>query len=110
MNSGRQARILIMSIERKHLSKWPQKLKRRRVLCKTLPCKHCDKSLGEQGQEIVGLGVHLIWTTAIFNVDGRLITIYKKSATNPCDFRLLFQLTIETTITATNVTTSSKYL
>ena len=78
VNSGRQARILLMSIQRKHVSEWPQKLKRRRALCKTLPCKHCDKGLGEQGQQIVGLGVHLMWITASFNVDVRLITIYKK--------------------------------
>ena len=78
VNSGRQARILLIGIQRKHVPKWPQKLKRRKALCKTLPCKHCDKGLGEQGQQIVGLGVHLMWITASFNVDGRPITIYKK--------------------------------
>ena len=76
VNSDRQARTLLMSIQRKHL--WPQKIKRRKALCKTLPCKHCDKGLGEQGQQIVSLSVNLMWITASFNIDGRLITIYKK--------------------------------
>ena len=53
-------------------------LKEGKLYVKTLPCKHCDKGLGEQGQQIVGLGVHLMWITASFNVDGRTIAIYKK--------------------------------
>ena len=49
-----------------------------------LPCKHCDKGLSQQGQQIVGLGVHLMWITASFNVDGRLITIDKNHMILDC--------------------------